>query len=100
MTGRYWSMRGEYTPLPYCIHVFVCCRSESASTQLIFQQRNGKERCVALVHVVDGGFVADRIEDAYPTHTKKCLLAQAIVAISSIELICQNAIARVVLFKV
>ena len=75
-------------------------RLQSGPVQLLLQNGNGQQRGMALVHVIHGGLVFERAQQARATNAEDGFLAQAIIGVAAVELIGDVAVLRVVLLQI
>jgi hypothetical protein len=66
--------------------------AQRSAAQLPFKQRQGEQRGVAFVHVVDVDPVAEGVGHARAAHAEHDLLLQAVVGVAAVEMIGEAAI--------
>ena len=67
---------------------------------MLFEQADGQERGVALVHVVDLGFTAEGVEQSDAAEAEDGLLTEAVVGVAAVEMVGEAAVPGVVAFDV
>jgi len=85
-------VRGEDALAAHLFYVGLGGCAEGSAAQLALKQRQSQQSRVALVHVVDVYFVAERVRHAHAAHAQHNLLLQAIVGVAAVEMIGEAAI--------
>ena len=91
---------GEDAELANGFEILVGRSLERSALQLLFEQGHSEQRGVALVHVVDERLIVEGGKDAHSAHAQHRFLPQAVIAVASVEVVGQPAVARIVFLKV
>ena len=73
---------------------------ERLAGEVVFEQADGEEGGVALVHVVDLGFTAEGVEQSDAAEAEDGLLTEAVVGVAAVEVVGEAAVPGVVAFDV
>ena len=92
VAGGNRSVGGEDALVAHHGEVGVGGRAQRAAAQLAFEQRQGQQRGVALVHVIDVYMQPQCIGHAHAAHAQHDLLLQAIVGVATVEMVGEAAV--------
>ena len=73
---------------------------ERRAVEVLLQQADAEQRGVALVHVVDLGLDAERLQQRDAAEAEHGLLAEAVVGVAAVEVVGEAAVVGVVAFEV
>ena len=74
--------------------------AERTAAEALFEEADGEERGVALVHVIDLGLYAEGLQKSDAAEAKDGLLAEAIVGVAAVEVVGKLAVPGVIAFDV
>src|SRR5579884_756676 len=97
---RHGGVRGEDAFLADGGHIVFTRRVQRSAAKLVLHQGNGQQRRVALIHVVNGCTKSKRMEQPHAANAEKGLLAKAVVAIAAVKMVCEGAVAGIILLEV
>ena len=92
VAGGDWGVSGEDTVLANGFNVSLGGLPERFAGEAVFEQTNGKEGGVALVHVIDLGFTFECVEESDTAEAEDRLLTEAVVGVAAVEVVGEAAV--------
>jgi hypothetical protein len=93
-------VRGEDALLADGVDVGFGCVFERSAGETVFEEREGKESSVALVHVIDDRLAGEGVKQGDAAEAEDRLLTEAVVGVAAIEVVGEAAIPGVVAFDI
>ncbi len=101
MAGRDGRVRGEHAATPHRFEVGRCGAIEAPGTRRLFEQGQGEQSRVPLVHVIGVDLVeAERPQRRDSANAEQHFLGQAVTFVAAVELSCEGSVAGVVFRQV
>ncbi len=93
-------VRSEDALLAYGLDVGLSGLAQGFARELFFEQRDGEQRRVALVHMVDVELAAERVQQGDAAESEHGLLTEAVVGVAAVEVIGEVAVPGVVALNI
>ena len=100
VAGGDWGVSGEDALLTDGLDVGFGRVLEGFAGEVIFEQADGEEGGVALVHVIDLGFTGECVEQCDAAEAEDGLLTEAVVGVAAVEVVGEAAVPGIVAFDV
>ena len=98
--GGHRRVGGEDASLAIAVDIFLGGSAQGRAGEALLQQADAEQRGVALVHVVDLGLDAERLQQGDAAEAEHGLLAEPVVGVAAVEVVGQPAVLGVVAFEV
>ena len=100
VAGGDGGVRGEDALLLDGLDVGFGGVAQGGAVEVVFEQADGEQRGVALVHVADFGLHAEGVQQGDAAEAEDGLLAEAVVGVAAVEVVGEAAVPGVVAFDV